>query len=171
MTVPRVVTVLASLAALAAAAATAVDLLQGADLSWTVAANLLLLPVAAALAGWAWGTTVRPVAVLVALGILVGPVGALLGDRAGSTWWWLALEATWWVGVALVAWRSRPGLAVITALAAVSGLLAAAFRVLAIPEPLASGAGVRVVMTVAWAMWVGLDLALRSLPGSLPRAR
>jgi hypothetical protein len=167
MTPGRTVIGLAAVCALGAAAATTIDLLQGADPRWTAAANLFLVPPAALLAAWAWRTATRPHAVLAALGVVVAPLGAVLGDRAGSTSWWLAVEAAWWTGVAAVAWRSRPGLAVLTAMAAVSALLAAAFMVLEVPEPVASAAGLRIPMTIVWATWVAVDLVLRPTPAGL----
>jgi hypothetical protein len=167
MTPGRTVIGLAAVCALGAAAATTIDLLQGADPRWTVAANLFLVPPAALLAVWAWRTATGPYAVLAALGVVVAPLGAVLGDRAGSTSWWLAVEAAWWTGVAAVAWRSRPGLAVLTAMAAVSALLAAAFMVLEVPEPVASAAGLRIPMIIVWATWVAVDLVLRPTPAGL----
>lgn len=167
MTPSHAVTGLVAVCALGAAAASTMDLLQGADPRWTVAANLFLVLPAALLAAWAWRTATRPYAVLAALGVVVAPLGAVLGDRAGSTSWWLAVEAAWWTGVAAVAWRSRPGLAVLTAMAAVSALLAAAFMVLEVPEPVASAAGLRIPMTIVWATWVAVDLVLRPTPAGL----
>jgi hypothetical protein len=171
MTRGRVVTALVAVCALGAAAATAIDLLQGADRRWTIAANLLLVPVAVAIAAWAWRTARRPVGAAAALGILVGPAGAVLGDHAGTTWWWLALEAAWWIGVALVAWPGRPGLAIMSALAAASALVATAITALTVAEPVASGAGVRVTLTIAWLAWVGVDLAIRPPLASPPPVR
>jgi hypothetical protein len=167
MTPSHAVTGLAAVCALGAAAASTIDLLQGADPRWTVAATLFLIPPAALLAAWAWRTATRPYAVLAALGVVVAPLGAVLGDRASSTSWWLAVEAAWWTGVAAVARRSRPGLAVLSAMAAVSALLAAAFMVLEVPEPAASAAGLRVPMTIVWATWVTVDLVLRPTPAGL----
>jgi hypothetical protein len=161
MTRCRAVVAFVALCAFGAAAATAFDLLQGADERWTIAANLLLMPLAAVMAASAWRTARRPAGALAALGVLVGPLGAVLGDHAGGTWWWLALEAAWWIGVMQVAWRCRPGLAVISAVTAASALVATAVTGLRIPEPIASAAGVRVAMTIAWLAWAGVDLAIR----------
>jgi hypothetical protein len=167
----RPVTAFAAGCAAGAAAATAVDLLDGADLRWTVAASLLLTPPAAVLAAEARRTAAAPVAALCALGIPVGLVGALLGDRAGGTWWWLALESLWWIGLALAARSARPGLALLTALAAVSALAATTITGLSVPEPVASGAGLRVPITVAWTAWLAVDLALRPAARDDPMAR
>ncbi|HEY3258916.1 MAG TPA: hypothetical protein VGJ95_01380 [Pseudonocardiaceae bacterium] len=162
----RVLSVLAAGGAAGAAAATAVDLLDGADPRWTVAANLLLVPSAAVLAGDAGRAAAGPVAALCWLGVPVGLVGAALGDRAGGTWWRLALEASWWIGVALAVRSSRPGLAVLTGLAAVSASASAAITGLQLPQPVAAGAGLPAAMTVAWAAWAALDLAVRPAAGS-----
>jgi hypothetical protein len=166
MTSMRLITGLVAGSAMAAAATAVIDLLDGADLRWAVAANLLLVPPAAILAAGALRTAAAPVAALCGLGVPAALVGALLGDRAGGTWWWLALETAWWTGVALAAWPVRPGLAVISALAAVLALAAAAITGLRVAEPVASGAGLRVMMTIAWAAWVGVDLAVRATAGS-----
>jgi hypothetical protein len=168
MTPCRVVGGFAALCALGAAAATAIDLLQGADPRWTTAANLLLMPLAAVLAASVWRTGRRPVRALAALGVVVGPLGAVLGDHAGGTWWWLALETAWWVGVTQVSWRRRPGLAVISALAAASALVATVVTGLTVAEPIASAAGVRVAMTIAWLAWASVDLVAR--PPGRPKA-
>ncbi len=165
MRTARLVGRLAAGCAVAAAATTAIDLLDGADARWTVLANLLLLPPAAALADGARRTAARPVAALCWVGIPVGLAGALLADRAGVTWPWLAAEASWWVGVALAAWPARPGLSVLSAVAAVTAAAATAIVGLHVPQPVASGAGLRVVMTVAWAAWAALDLAARPATG------
>jgi hypothetical protein len=158
---------LVAVCALGAAATSTIDLLQGTDARWTVAANLLLVPLAALLAAWAWRTAARPYAVLATLGIIVAALGAALGDRAGSTSWWLAAEAAWWAGIAAVAWRSRAGLAVLAAMGATSALLAAAFMILGVPEPVAAAAGIRVPMTIVWATWAAVDLVLRPMPAGL----
>ena len=168
MTPSHAVTGLAAVCALGAAAASTIDLLQGADQRWTIAANLLLMPLAAVLAAWVWRTGRRPAGALVALGVLVGPLGAVLGDHAGGTWWWLALEAAWWIGVMQLSWSCRPGLAIISALAAASALVATAVTGLTVAEPIASGAGIRVAMTVAWLAWAGVDLATRPPLGGPP---
>jgi hypothetical protein len=165
---------LAAICTLGAAAASTIDLLQGADARWTIAANLLLVPLAALLAAWAWRTATGPYAVLATLGIVVALLGGALGDRAGSTSWWLAMEAAWLAGVAVVVWRSRPGLAVLTAMTASSAFLAAAFVLLEIPEPVVSAAGLRVPMTIVWATWAAADLVLRPTPAgpiTLDRSR
>ena len=167
MTPTRAVTGLAAVCALGVAAATTIDLLQGADARWTIAANLLLVPLTALLAAWAWQTAARPYAVLATLGIVVAILGAGLGDRAGSTSWWLAAEAAWWAGIAAVAWRSRVGLAVLAAMAATSAFLAAVFMIVGIPEPVASAAGIRVPMTIVWATWAAVDVVLRPTPAGL----
>jgi hypothetical protein len=167
MTPGRTVIGLGAVCALGAAAATTIDLLQGADARWTVTANLLLLPPAALLAAWAWQNATRPYAVLAALGVVVGPLGAVLGDRAGSTSWWLALEAAWWIALAAATWHLRPGLAVLTTIAAVSALVAAGFIVFGVPEPVASATGLRIPMTIVWATWIGVDLILRPAPAGL----
>jgi hypothetical protein len=167
MTLIRAATVLAAVCALGAAAASTIDLLQGADARWTVGANLLLVPLAALLAAWAWRTASRPGALLATLGIVVVILGAALGDRAGSTSWWLAAEAAWWAGIAAVAWRLRAGLAVLAAMAATSAFLAAVFMIFGIPEPVASAAGIRVPMTIVWATWAAIDLVLRPTPAGL----
>src|SRR5262245_20502516 len=158
---------LAALRSLGAAAAGTIDLLQGADAGWAVAANVLLLPPAALLAAWAWRTASRPFAALAALGVVVCPLGALLGDRAGSTSWWLALEAAWWTGIAVVAWQSRPGLAVLTVMAAGSALFAAALLALKVPEPIASAAGLRIPLTIVWTTWLAADLVIRPTSAGL----
>ena len=157
--VTRLGTVLGAGCAAAAAAATAVDLRDGADPRWTVAANLLLMPPAAALAVRAPPTATRPALALCALGVPVGLVGALLADRAGGTWWWLAMESLWWTGVALAAWPARTGLAVISALSAVPAAAAAVLTGLPVAQPVAGGAGLWVALTVGWAGWVSVDLA------------
>jgi hypothetical protein len=167
MTLIRAATVLAAVCALGAAAASTIDLLQGADARWTVGANLLLVPLAALLAAWAWRTASRPGALLATLGIVVVILGAALGDRAGSTSWWLAAEAAWWAGIAAVAWRLRAGLAVLAGMAATSAFLAAVFMIFGIPEPVASAAGIRVPMTIVWATWAAIDLVLRPTPAGL----
>jgi hypothetical protein len=167
MTLIRAVTGLAAICALGAAVASTIDLLQGADARWTIAANLLLVPLTALLAAWAWQTATRPYAVLVTVGIVVVVLGAPLGDRAGSTSWWLAAEAAWWAGITAVAWRSRAGLAVLAAMAATSAFLAAVFMTFGIAEPVASAAGIRVPMTIVWATWAAVDVVLRPMPVGL----
>ena len=167
MTPAHAGTGLAAFCALGTAVASTIDLLQGADAGWTVAANMLLLPPAALLAAWAWRTASHPFAALALLGVVVAPLGAVLGDRAGSTSWWLAIEAAWWTGIAAVAWRSRPGFAVLTVMAGVSALLAAALMALEVPEPIASAAGLRIPVTIVWAAWLAVDLVVRPVPARL----
>jgi hypothetical protein len=154
----RVAALAGAAGAAGAAAATVGDLLDGADPEWTVAAALLLVPPAAVLAAHAWRTAARPAAALCWLGVPVGLAGAALGDRAGTSWPWLALEAAWWIGLTL-ANRSRPGLALVTAAAAVSASAAAVLTGLHVPQPVAAGAGLRTALTAAWAAWVAVDLA------------
>jgi hypothetical protein len=162
----RTAAVAGAAGAAGAAVATALDLLDGADPQWTVAASLLLAPPAAVLAAGAWRAAARPAAALCWLGVPVGLAGAALGDRAGGAWPWLALEASWWIGLALAARPARPGLAVISAVAAVSASAATVLTGLHVPQPVAAGAGLRVAMTVAWAAWVAVDLARRGVPAS-----
>jgi hypothetical protein len=152
----------AALCAVGAATVQIVDLLHGLDPRWAVAANLLLFPPAAVLA-WLAQRIAGAAAAMAAAGLVVGPVGALLGDRAGHTWWWLALETVWWAGVMLAFWRSRPGLSVVSGAAAVSVLVAVLFVGLSLPEPVASAAGLRVPLTIAWSAWVAVDLAARPI--------
>jgi hypothetical protein len=68
--------------------------------------------------------------------------------------------------VALAVRSSRPGLAVLTGLAAVSASASAAITGLQLPQPVAAGAGLPAAMTVAWAAWAALDLAVRPAAGS-----
>jgi hypothetical protein len=153
---------LAGVAALLSAAAGAVDLLDGADARWATAADLLLVPPAIALL-----VEVRRaqkpqwIVALAALGLLVGPIGALLGDTAGASAQWSALAAAWWCGVASGAAGWRPGLALLSALAAAASALAAGLLAISVPMPLLSLAGARAAFAVAWAAWAGLDLLLR----------
>ena len=160
----RLATAVAGLSALAAAGTQMVDLLYGADARWAVAADLLLLPPAVALAWAARLASGGLPAMLTALGVAVGPVGAVLGDRAGHAWWWLALELAWWSGATVAFWASRPGLSVISGAAAGSALVAVLFVGLSIPEPVASAAGIRIPLTIAWSGWLGVDLVLRYPP-------
>jgi hypothetical protein len=154
----RAVALGAGAAAAGAAAAAIVDLLDGADPMWTVAAMALLVPPAAVLAAGAWRTASRPAAALCWLGVPAGPVGAALGDRAGASWPWLALEAAWLLGLALAS-RPRPGLVLVTAVAAVAAGGAAVLTGLHLHQPVAAGAGLRTAMTAAWAAWVAVHLA------------
>ncbi len=155
---------------MAAAAAFTVDLLNGLDARWAVAANLLLFAPAVVLALLARQSSGGVAVALTTAGLLVAPTGAFLGDQAGHTWWWLLFELAWWTGLMLAFWRSRPGLSVVSGAAAAGALVAAVLVGLSVPEPVASAAGLRVPLTIVWAVWAAADLAVRPMRPTERRA-
>lgn len=142
------------LASLAATGCWLVNLLDGAETRWAVATWGLLLPVAIAEA------TRRPRRAgltIAALGVTTAVAAAWLGDRAGVTWWWLALAGGWWAVLAGSDWGVRPGLAVLDGLLAVTGAGAAILVALVLPEPVLSAAGLWAVLVIPWCGWRGLS--------------
>lgn len=154
---------LAGAATLLSAYAAAVDVLGGADARWTIAANLLLLPATIVLAAAIRRSSSSVAFAAVAVGPAVAILGALLGDLAGVTTWWLALAGLWLTGVTTGLWRQRAGLAGISAALAVAGALAFVVLASGLPEPGASIGGLRTVLGVAWSGWIGVELLARPL--------
>ena len=130
----------------------------GAQQTWIVAWNLLIIP-AALYTG----------VVVSRRGVVLAAISTAAGVAASLLWatnhqvprlepWWIGLAAVWWLGLGWLIRLDRRRLGIFTLLLGVAAAVDFVLTVLDAPMPIYALGGFKIPFTMIWSVWLGAAL-------------